>query len=1284
MAFPVPLIALALGVAATSFAAIAVTAVLNIGLAIGLSYLVKALTPKPDSPQSLPGGTQGTIQGGGAVPRSFIVGRSMTAGSLAYANTYGAADAISAAAALSQTTQASGNTPNAYYTQVIALSDLPVRGLTGLLVNGALASYDKTAAVAFEGIPIPEYNSSNQIETDGYTIPGSGDLTVSISTATNIGAFTSVASVVDTTSEIDLVRVTAGFEDGTSYSFDHTTKVFTFGSDSAGHDVSISFNYGGSGGTDHLWVRFYDGTQSAADAALVQLFSGASARPYQSTRVGTGVAYAVVTALVSSDVWSGFPTFKFVLDGISLYDRRADSSIGGDGDQRWSDPTTWQWTANNAVIIENILRGISYAGSWVYGAQTVSATQLPSDSWIAAANECDSAIARAAGGTEKQFLANGEISFATQPADAIDELNKACNGKLAESGGRYRLRVGAAGVSVISFTDDDILSTDKQTFDPFPSLGQTINAVTAKYVEPGQSWNVTDAPPLYDTSLEAADGGRQLPVDISYGFVNRGTQVQRLMKSALNDQRAFRHHTLPLPPDFFQIEPLDVVTWTSARNGYSSKQFDTIAGSYGEALCPTLQFKEIDPNAYDWTAGTDEKPVSTGSIVILQTPSQPILDWNASTWTLTSDTGQQVAAIKLTWSPNVNDVNGIAFQLRLASDASAVYSNSFQDSDLFAAGAIIISQNLVFNTAYQVRGKYLTNSNRDTGWSSWIDVTTPDVRIIIDALDGGLNDYLKSVQTKIDDLENQLAQVSDMAGQLAAQTFFSRTNLQAATGDNKASIETLQITQVTDQEAFAAYQVTANVKFGNLSADDLFQVTSSAGDNGALAQVDLQVRASTGDVFAAAGLQLAAMVDADGNAFSRTRLYASQLEVGFPDVTGGDFFSPFGIETVNGALQIGLRPEAIPDGAIGVRTLDSGVLGTIATALSADVTRTYAQWNNSGAGNTVITATINVVAGASLTIDLSTAFTTLSFASPTSTTGFVKIVVGGSVVRTLTGLFAVTSSAGAYSNFSLHEVVADLPGGPTTVTVLFYNDSTDASHSVTAVAPKLFMHQVTGANVVDASVVPSVEYRTSLEGGASGTFTGADIGSADTNRVVVVAIYWQNSNSPPTMTIGGVTATRRSYVSDWFGQGIQAAIFEAPVPTGTTADIIASFGITTQAIAISIWKVVATSHVPVFVGVGYSFDSRQNSASIDSVKGSSGQVLVAAMFGWGSSGKSFSSSWSGSGSPTINERADTDESASPTYHYGAYDATLAGAISGSLSLNCTPTLTLVAVCGIWQ
>jgi hypothetical protein len=752
-----------IGIEATAIAVAVTTAVIQLALGVGLSYLAAALAPKPKIEIPI-GGSSGKLTAGGSVPRSFIVGRGMTAGSLVYANTFGN----------------SGNTPNAYFVQVIALSDLPVTGLAEVLINGEPVTWNPGGTPGPDGIAIPEYNKD---------------------------------------------------------------------------------------GKEHLWVRFYDGRQTVADARLVAKFEADSGRPYQSARVGRGVAYAVVTALVEQDLFSGFPTMKFVLDGIPLYDRRFDSTAGGSGPQRLSDPTTWALTANPVVVTENILRGIRYSGAWLYGGQTVSGPQLPQASWVAAANECDDPIALVAGGTEPQFLAGGEIRLDVQPAEAIEELLKACNGRLAEIGGTYKIRAGAAGAAVFSFTDADILSTEQQTFEPFPSLGQIINNVTAKYVSPGEGWNFKDAPALIDTALETADGGRRQSVDVAYGFVQSGTAVQRLMRSERNDQRAWRRHALPMPPDAFLLEPIDVISWTSTRNGYTAKLFEVLSADDLPNLNMALALKELDPAAYDWNPATNEKAITDGSISIAHTPGQGIIAWFAQPYTIQAGNLRR-AAIRLGWDPNTDDVDGVRYEVRLTATGEIVLSGEV-DLNGFKAGSVIVSQNLLPATDYQARGQYRPVSPRPVIFSDWLDVTTPNIRISTDDLDSELTARVQQIIDQIPadllTIRRDLDDIAGAVGGLTTTNFEQVGRALIAVGsryqENKAGID-LALTATADVDsALSAFILSlfAETPEGSAHGFIRFVVAAEAADAVASFAVEVNVGTAGSPDWARAGIYLDAI-----------------------------------------------------------------------------------------------------------------------------------------------------------------------------------------------------------------------------------------------------------------------------------------------------------------------------------------------------------------------------------------------------------------------------------------
>lgn len=787
---------------AASTAGAIVIGALDLAFSAGLSYVAKALAGKP---KTSPLGVKGQIQAGGVVPRSFIVGYGSTAGLLCYANTFG-----------------NGKTPNAFLTEVIKLSDLPVSSLEQVWVYDQLVTYGSGTPDPDMGYAIPEYNNGDR---------------------------------------------------------------------------------------DNLWVKFYDGTQTAADPFLVSTFGSDPSYPYDSNRKGIGIAYVIVTARIDEKLFSGFPKYNFACNGAKLYDPRSDSTNGGSGSQRFSDASTWAFTLNPMVVLYNVLRGVYYSGDWFYGLQSLTAKRLPTASWFAAANECDLSVDTNAGGTEAQYRCGGEIAVDVQPADAMDGLLMACNGRVAEIGGIYKAQAGASGSSVLSFTDSDLLTTDQQTFDQFPALTDLVNGITASYPEPTQEWASTDAPALYSADYEAADGDRRLISDVSYDLVPFAEQVQRLMKAALAEARRFRKHVIPFPPDGWSLEPLDVVSWTSTRNGYSAKAFRCDVVTDRDNLDLILAITEVDPADYDWNASTDYQAFSLGTLTIQRPAAQALTGWSLSGVAVDGDNGLQIPGLELQWDTDVDDVNGVQYQIRLTSSGAIALEG---ETDHWDAGIGIITQNLVRNTAYQGRARYRSLSSRDFDWTDWLDATTPDIRIsALDIYDEAIG--FPQFRQDVRDMQNfigagyrslidEMRLLADGVSQGllggASDTQTLRTELHAVAGDLTAdytnaisvAVGPLSSAVTSLDELSAAYggdnladivlgldaritdnegDITSNASsitsltstVGNFSASGLFRVSTNASLNGASSTIAIAAAATSGGSPATAALYLSAMSD---------------------------------------------------------------------------------------------------------------------------------------------------------------------------------------------------------------------------------------------------------------------------------------------------------------------------------------------------------------------------------------------------------------------------------------
>ena len=890
-----------------------VAGVIDAGVAlaasIGISYAAQALAGKPGATTTDASfSTQGQLNFGGTVARCALLGFCATAGSLVYANTWGTDD--------------DGKTPNAYVTQVIALSDIPVSGLAGVWINGQKCNFTTDA-------------------------PSSG--------TTNEAIF---ADAVRAAAAAGLVPFFGGgLEFIANYLADHGVGG---ASDGILEDKGLPVLEYRKDGKDHLWVKFYDGTQTTADSLCVAKVSS-TFRPYEATRVGTGMAYAVCTALVEDTLYTGIPEFRFEIQGARLYDITKDDTAGGSGPHRWSDPSTWGGDGDNlpAVQIYNVLRGISYGGSWFYGLQNLTGARLPYVSWSQAINKCRVTVI-GVDGPEPQYRTGGQINISSQVADAVQAFLTGCQGRLSEVGGAYKLHVGEADSASASFTDDDILSTEEQSFSPFFGLSESVNGISGSYPEPAEGWASKPAPDLYNSTYEAEDGNRRLMADVHYDLVPYSEQVQRLMRSALNEARRARQHTIVLPPEYWPVEPGDFVSWTSPRNGYEDKLFRVDGATDKANLDVILVLTEVDPSDYDWDHG-DYQPPTVGQVGVVRVPAQGVLAWGAEGYSFVDKDGfSRRPAIMLSWDGDVPGIVGVQYELAHQDHATDEWITIDRNrTDQVAAGALIIWNGLLANEPYQVRGQYIPNSPRDMLWSDWIDVTTPDVKTSLIDFDAALHAQVTSIQDQLQDQLNEaLERIAAIASNQDARNWLDKkevrsqlssrsdaafaeiTNVQtvltAADAALASDIQTLH-TELDDASAdivlnataittlsnsFSSYQTTVSAQFGTVNAAVSTNSTAIATLNGyAAAQYGVTLNVN--------GYATGFNLINGGSGVSAFIVVSDKFQVQQPSINGGSPVPVFTVGTNASGAAIGFSGNFYLDGTITARMMNVGTLSAI-------------------------------------------------------------------------------------------------------------------------------------------------------------------------------------------------------------------------------------------------------------------------------------------------------------------------------------------------------------------
>ncbi len=590
-------------------------------------------------------------------------------------------------------------------------------------------------------------------------------------------------------------------------------------------------------GKDHCWVKYLDGTQTAADPYLVAKFMSVAERPFTNDMIGRGKQVLILTCRFNSDVFSGNPEILVEPVPVRAYDLRKDTTAGGDGSHRYGVPSTYEPTRNNAVIIYNIVRGIQDgAGNWIYGGQDVAAYRLPASAWMAAANECDRVI-----DGRPQFQCGAEIFVDEEPTAVIEQLRLGCNGRFVLSGGTVELLVGAPAAPVWAFTDEQVIRSEDSEMDPWPSLSETHNTITATFPDPDSRWAMKDAPE-YSVEEYVTDDSRWLTHAIAFRAVPDGKQVQALQKTLIEEGRRFVVHELTLPPIARLLKPGNVVSWTSRHNSYTDKLFIIERITRKRGSLQRVILRELEPTDYDPPEFII--PPTPGWIGPITVPTQPMYGWSIVPATIDDDLGRpRRATVRISCDPDQDDVTHVHVQLRIRGTDKVIYDS---DSTPYAAPySWIVQANLPNDTWLEGRGKFVPGTRRDTDWSEWLSVKTDDIRlgssdisVELEATRGALKDVLKDVAGVYDRMNDIVEQVAAAAALGTGMNVVDRQEYTERFRDAFAQIVEEKRLRADGDEAIAQLITQMTAELGRTNAALTEEKTVRASEDSALAQAN--------------------------------------------------------------------------------------------------------------------------------------------------------------------------------------------------------------------------------------------------------------------------------------------------------------------------------------------------------------------------------------------------------------------------------------------------------------
>ena len=484
-------------------------------------------------------------------------------------------------------------------------------------------------------------------------------------------------------------------------------------------DNNTDRGYGVTGDTSpFVRVKIYKGDPNQqADPYLIQNSGGRWTAQHR----GAGLAYAIISVDYDAEKMTSFPSFVFECRGVS-YDPRFDSSVGGNGAQRYEDPATWGYSDNPVVQLYTYSRGYHINGQLIAGKE-MPARDLPLPAWIAAMNVCDEQIAseynqkRYRGGAI--FTADGSVTH----RDNMQPLLDACAGDMVERVDGDVPLVGMTRPVVAHLSDDDLIVGERAIYKAKRSRAELINSIFGSYNEPEKVWNTVAYPAQINDAAQNADGERHAK-QIDFKAVFLSQQAARLAQATLRENRYQASATIVVRPRWIVLEVGDWIDLT--LKDFGTKTYE-VRGRSLAALGPngarnvTLTLQEVGRGIYDNSVDIPELPV------VIQ-PSEPALQQFpdglrvAAALAESKETKRKIPVIVVSWDPptDVITVRGVLIELWKTSEPDRKIQFQVRQPQ----NSYTISGCLLPREAYSLRATVIPDPFRMTLWSDTKTVVT--------------------------------------------------------------------------------------------------------------------------------------------------------------------------------------------------------------------------------------------------------------------------------------------------------------------------------------------------------------------------------------------------------------------------------------------------------------------------------------------------------------------------------------------------------------------------------
>ena len=669
----------------------------------------------------------------------------------------------------------------------------------------------------------------------------------------------------------------------------------------------------------YVWIKYYDGRQTTADAYLV-----ANDNPdgrWTADHKGIGVSYAIITMEYDQEKFNSIPQFLIEFDGAPLYDISKDTTVGGNGTYRFDDVSTWEYSDSPILADYCYRRGFSVNGDLFCGMDTPP-SDLPYSEYVAANSICGEQV-----DGENRYAVSIFLDATREHGDNIDDLMAACVGRPVDSvEGQYPL-IGASQVPVATLSKSDLVDGQPVVFNRFRAMSELVNTVSGTYSEPDFVYQ----PVGYDEQTlpaTVAIDRRTLDVNLNFPMVTSKRQAEQLASIYFNENRREAEKTIVVQEKWQVLSMGDWITYLDDEDGEPSRIYQIMGmniASFDNAPQRHVQLSLEERHA-DIYAG-----IGVVTPPVLPTPNndpvylQELANFAAVPSYVSAENGDKYPLIRASWA-GITDptVVNVILEWRVKAGPGETIHKIVSNNEFIA----ILQEGVVGSTEYEVRNRLITSPRRAATSSAWISVTTdppPKFDVTLSQMQPDVTQTLVNVRRDADDARDLFNMDMPTVSSIdMARSFIARREVKREGKGTLARLIEQEDVQANDQEAVASQLISLETVTGNNTSGLAQEITARTTqfDANTLAIQTAQSQANGNT----AGIAAEAVTRADADATNTLAIQTAQSQA------NGN--------TAGIAAEAVTRADADATNTLAIQTAQSQANGNTAGIAAEEITRT--------------------------------------------------------------------------------------------------------------------------------------------------------------------------------------------------------------------------------------------------------------------------------------------------------------------------------------------------------